>query len=769
MSIVLNQFKNEKDKNSSKYYELEASVQLKSQELKAKLYNFLLNYEGKLFKAKKEETKSEMYYFGDSSRCLEMNKTYQCEIKDLVQEEFFPQYFLKLKLSKEIPIKSNKNKSTHKFIRERERVSRITKDGNWRFDLTKVNKHIGNFVQPFYEIELEFIGKNRKNVESIYEYFYWITFFILHVDFRGLAPQPVTLEKNNLFNIRRGYSVTAKVDGERRMIAFGFGSLEDGFLFNQNEIVECKIKNKAKGLTVIDGEYLEKEKLFLGFDILYYNGKDVRSKSLIERHQFLNDAVSEISKSDIKIEIKRFILFEDNKFKTICEASKNIYNNQKKKFELDGLIFTPLDSRYGNRNKRTYKWKPIELQTIDFLVKDILGEYFLFVTSKEGMDQWANSETFNWVDNSKTSLYPYLFSQTPIDKFFSNVKNNKNKNKKLDNKIIECFYDTNDNLWKFLRERDDKTAVYLRGKNEGVFEGPNFYTTAVSTYKSIKEPITEDEIFNTFCQGNSQNNAYYKNVKKSEMVQMRKFHNEIKTIMYTKYVKKGDNVLEIGAGRGGDIYKLKKRGANYVLMVDIDQPGLNEAKERNKKLKSETKINTMLGNARTDLTKEISNKMKNNNIESFNVVSIQFAIHYFFETAKIFQLFFKNIDKYLKKGGYVLVTTLDGESVKKLLEKKNEHKFGSIFEIQKKYDSKKLSKDKKFGHKIDVIGETFGKQSEYLVFFETITQKFKDNGYDMVQTGLFGETQTIKKYFTKMGNDEKSYSVLNRYIIFKKI
>ena len=177
MSIVLNQFKNEKDKNSSKYYELEASVQLKSQELKAKLYNFLLNYDGKLFKAKKEETKSKMYYFDNSSRCLEMNKTYQCEIKDLVQEEFFPQYFLKLKLSKEIPTKTNKNKSTHKFIRERERVSRITKDGNWRFDLTKVNKHIGNFVQPFYEIELEFIGKIEKML-NLFMNIFTDTFYI---------------------------------------------------------------------------------------------------------------------------------------------------------------------------------------------------------------------------------------------------------------------------------------------------------------------------------------------------------------------------------------------------------------------------------------------------------------------------------------------------------------------------------------------------------------------------------------------------------------
>ena len=252
------------------------------------------------------------------------------------------------------------------------------------------------------------------------------------------------------------------------------------------------------------------------------------------------------------------------------------------------------------------------------------------------------------------------------------------------------------------------------------------------------------------------------------MIQMRKFHNEIKTIMYTKYVKKGDNILEIGAGRGGDIHKLKKRGVNYVLMIDIDKAGLNEVKERNKKLVSDSKINTLFGNARNNLTKDISSKMKENNIKLFDVVSIQFAIHYFFETSKIFETFFKNINKYVKKEGIVMATFLDGDAVKNLLEKNKIHKFGSIFEIQKKYDNKKVLKDKNFGHKINVIGETIGEHSEYLVFFETIKKEFEKKGYKLLQTGMFGDTQTIKKY-KKMNNAEKGYSTLNRYIIFQKV
>ena len=115
-----------------------------------------------------------------------------------------------------------------------------------------------------------------------------------------------------------------------------------------------------------------------------------------------------------------------------------------------------------------------------------------------------------------------------------------------------------------------------------------------------------------------------------------------------------------------------------------------------------------------------------------------------------------------------MATFLDGDAVKNLLEKNKIHKFGSIFEIQKKYDNKKVLKDKNFGHKINVIGETIGEHSEYLVFFETIKKEFEKKGYKLLQTGMFGDTQTIKKY-KKMNNAEKGYSTLNRYIIFQKV
>ncbi|CAH1970959.1 unnamed protein product [Acanthoscelides obtectus] len=51
--------------------------------------------------------------------------------------------------------------------------------------------------------------------------------------------------------------------------------------------------------------------------------------------------------------------------------------------------------------------------------------------------------------------------------------------KDLDNKIIECKYE--DNQWKFMRERTDKSF-------------PNSFDTAKAVYASIQQPITKDKL-----------------------------------------------------------------------------------------------------------------------------------------------------------------------------------------------------------------------------------------------------------------------------------
>ena len=54
------------------------------------------------------------------------------------------------------------------------------------------------------------------------------------------------------------------------------------FLINNNlEIRYTGYENSDFGGTLIEGEYISKENIFLAYDILYYKGEDIRNKKLI--------------------------------------------------------------------------------------------------------------------------------------------------------------------------------------------------------------------------------------------------------------------------------------------------------------------------------------------------------------------------------------------------------------------------------------------------------------------------------------------------------
>ena len=52
---------------------------------------------------------------------------------------------------------------------------------------------------------------------------------------------------------------------------------------------------------------------------------------------------------------------------------------------------------------------------------------------------------------------------------------------------------------------------------------------------------------------------------------------------------------------------------------------------------------------------------------TFDVVSCQFAIHYFFGTREAFERVLGGVASLLKSGGYFLCTTIDGDKLRKML------------------------------------------------------------------------------------------------------
>ena len=495
-------------------------------------------------------------------------------------------------------------------------------------------------------------------------------------DFAG--PSSVTLQLSNIVklaqdqkqtpNITRGYTVTDKADGDRKLLFIA----EDGkiYLINTNMQVQFTgaiTKNTKLYNTILDGEHIihDKHKNFINryaaFDIYYMNRENVRAKEFVktnynmslpelapelapelEKKYRLNlletvirglDAVSVVDRlavSPLAIVTKTF-------YYTNSAADGNIFQkcgiiNQKIKGQLfdyhtDGLIFTP--AYLGVTSEKTwwysFKWKPVEQNTIDFLVrtkKTTTGSDDVKYISSAGVDLSSVVQ----VNKYKTLILHVGFDRkrhgTPYDdmihgriseegnefsseyaptQFFPsdpydqnagicNVSLREAGNGQMlmmtengeesfeDETIVEFRYDNDrDHQWRWvpIRVRYDKTAGLRSGaKNFG-----NSYDTANNVWNTLYNPISEEMI----STGNNVPNnlvddddVYYNKVTGEIKTQaLRDFHNKyVKSRLIACVSQPGNTLIDLAVGKAGDLHKWTNARLKFVFGVDISRDNI---------------------------------------------------------------------------------------------------------------------------------------------------------------------------------------------------
>ena len=310
-------------------------------------------------------------------------------------------------------------------------------------------------------------------------------------------------------------------------------------------------------------------------------------------------------------------------------------------YNTDGLIFTPnylgvgsdVIGKSGPNKKKTwdfsFKWKPSEFNTIDFLVstkKNMNGEDIVTPLFESGLNTTENVQ-FNQFktlilrcgfdekehgyinpcqdviddrifDCKSTGETNREFDYKPVQFFPSNpndlngglcnvmLKIDSLGNYNMfteenevfeDDTIVEFRYDfSREGLWRWipLRVRYDKTTDYRQGnKNYG-----NSYTVANNNWYSIHNPITKYMI----CTGNDipeeihNDDIYYNSISNSmDTKALRDFHNLfVKKMLITTVSKKGDTLIDFACGKGGDIPKWITADLSFVFGIDISKDNL---------------------------------------------------------------------------------------------------------------------------------------------------------------------------------------------------
>jgi hypothetical protein len=503
-----------------------------------------------------------------------------------------------------------------------------------------------------------------------------------------IGPNSITLqltniapidENSNLPNIRKEFIVTDKADGDRHLMYIS----KTGKIYLISSNMDIKFTG-AKTIdqncfnTLFDGELISHDKngkfinLFAAFDIYFHKNKDVRQftfllkenesdmyKSrfyLLEKLRHIikpisiidsSKKISEFEASPIKFEMKKFYPMSSKQ--NIFDGCKLILEKEKEnlfEYETDGLIFTHMFygvgsntiGKAGPKTKITweysFKWKPPQYNTIDFLVttlKSPNGEDVIKSIYEEGLStsEYVQYNDYKIIElrcgfNEKYDGYinpcqdiiddnlpeykprleePGIKTNDYVPKRFyptepydinagicnimlrlddSGAKQMFTKEGDVitDNTIVEFSYDIDSPQdgwrWKPLRVRHDKTAKLRRGEREY----GNSYKVCNENWKSIHPTgrITEDMLMTGLGIPDisvSEDVYYNTPAGKMKTEALKNFHNlYVKKMLINGVSKQGDTLIDFACGKAGDLPKWIAAKLSFVFGIDLSPDNL---------------------------------------------------------------------------------------------------------------------------------------------------------------------------------------------------
>ena len=355
----------------------------------------------------------------------------------------------------------------------------------------------------------------------------------------------------------------------------------------------------------------------------------------------------------------------------------------------------------------------------------------------------------------------------------------------------------------------------------------NDFEVANSIWNSIHNPITEEMITtgNKIPKLDEMEEIYYNRDAsiardKSVSIQLQEFHNKfVKDIeLYGKASKmlkeKTRNasgisadihLLDLACGKGGDLFKWNKNNISRVVGIDINSNNIYDPKDgacirytEFKKKMTAFHIDTPLQHV-DFLYGDISENIKSGdamkaqpsvelqqelwsvyNERKFDMVSIQFALHYLFESKSKLDGFITNVSENLRPGGLFIGTCFDGNRVYQFLKDKNigESKTGeiggkTIYKIKKLYTNvgeELPSNIQGVGLPIEVYIPSINQSiKEYLVSFDLLKDEMAKIHLVPVETELFSDIYDRYNSSVNLKDVEQELSFLNRRFIFRKL
>ncbi|GMM35874.1 mRNA (guanine-N7)-methyltransferase [Saccharomycopsis crataegensis] len=173
----------------------------------------------------------------------------------------------------------------------------------------------------------------------------------------------------------------------------------------------------------------------------------------------------------------------------------------------------------------------------------------------------------------------------------------------------------------------------------------------------------------------------------SATFKLRNFNNILKYMLIGKFSKPGNKVLDLACGKGGDLFKWQQAQSSLYIGLDISPASIEEAVRRSNNIRDRSfSVYFAACDAFGGDIREALSVFPPGTIElPVDVVSIQFALHYAFESEQKIRNTLANISRSLKVGGHFIGTIPSSDFIKFKIKhlKPGEKKWGnSLYSVE---------------------------------------------------------------------------------------
>lgn len=266
--------------------------------------------------------------------------------------------------------------------------------------------------------------------------------------------------------------------------------------------------------------------------------------------------------------------------------------------------------------------------------------------------------------------------------------------------------------------------------------------------------------------------------------QLRTFHAGIKESLISRHVLRGNKVVDLGSGVGGDMFKFVRAGASSVVAIDLSESNLQEAQRRcTERGKTEPDVERL----RKASSWHVCDATKSDQLlklarvigqETVDVVNCHFLLQYICGSRDQFTKLFEWAAFILKRGGVLVATAPNGATIRTMtINGPFRSDVMSISRIPRLASSedvkgKDSSDDGEFGHQIKfhMFDSRLAQNlDEFMLPVDAMCNIAKQCGFRLVELRNFADIYASLDSKRRMSRSEEECSSVNFSAVFQKI